>query len=215
MGQDAMILVFWMLSFKPTFSLSSFTFIKRVFSSSLLSAKEAENYLILCELLSQPCWCVSQLLILWDRLPSRLSISRSHGSDSSIWEMFPSHWYHGRSSESRALLLFPKNPAVAAHLLEISFIEQGGLMLDGHERKWVLKLVLLRCPLQKLNYYLKSLLFPMEHTSHGWVLKFKVFPSLMYLNFWERGITFKSVSYQGFENMHVLISMSSETSHNI
>ena len=31
----AMILVFWMLSFKPTFSLSSFTFIKRLFSSSL------------------------------------------------------------------------------------------------------------------------------------------------------------------------------------
>ena len=30
-GPDAMILVFWMLSFKPTFSLSSFTFIKRLF----------------------------------------------------------------------------------------------------------------------------------------------------------------------------------------
>ena len=29
---------FWMLSFKPAFSLSSFTFIKRLFSSSLLSA---------------------------------------------------------------------------------------------------------------------------------------------------------------------------------
>ena len=38
MGLDAMILVFWMLSFKPTFSLSSFTFIKRLFSSSLFSA---------------------------------------------------------------------------------------------------------------------------------------------------------------------------------
>ena len=38
MGQDAMILVFWMLSFKPIFSLSSFTFIKRFFSSSSLSA---------------------------------------------------------------------------------------------------------------------------------------------------------------------------------
>ena len=38
MGPDAMILVFSMLSFKPTFSLSSFTFIKRLFSSSLLSA---------------------------------------------------------------------------------------------------------------------------------------------------------------------------------
>ena len=38
MGPDAMILVFWMLSFKPTFSLCSFTFIKRLFSSSSLSA---------------------------------------------------------------------------------------------------------------------------------------------------------------------------------
>ena len=33
-----MILVFWMLSFKPTFSLSSFTFINRLFSFSSLSA---------------------------------------------------------------------------------------------------------------------------------------------------------------------------------
>ena len=38
MGLDAMIFVFWMLSFKPTFSLSSFTFISRLFSSSSLSA---------------------------------------------------------------------------------------------------------------------------------------------------------------------------------
>ena len=38
MGPDAMILVFWMLNFKPGFSLSSFTFIKRLFSSSSLSA---------------------------------------------------------------------------------------------------------------------------------------------------------------------------------
>ena len=38
MGLDAIIFVFWMLSFKPTFSLSSFTFIKRLFSSSSLSA---------------------------------------------------------------------------------------------------------------------------------------------------------------------------------
>ena len=30
MGPDAMILVFWMLSFNPAFSLSSFTFIKRL-----------------------------------------------------------------------------------------------------------------------------------------------------------------------------------------
>ena len=35
-GLDTMILVFWMLSYKPTFSLSSFTFIKRPFSSFCL-----------------------------------------------------------------------------------------------------------------------------------------------------------------------------------
>ena len=38
MGPDAMILVLCILSFKSTFSLSSFTFIKRLFSSSYLSA---------------------------------------------------------------------------------------------------------------------------------------------------------------------------------
>ena len=37
MGPDAMILGFWMLSFKPAFSCSFFTFIKRLFSSCLLS----------------------------------------------------------------------------------------------------------------------------------------------------------------------------------
>ena len=35
---DAMTFVFWMLNFKPAFSLSSFTFIKRLFSSSSLYA---------------------------------------------------------------------------------------------------------------------------------------------------------------------------------
>ena len=38
MGLDAMILVFCMLSFKPAFSLYSYSFIKRLFSSYLLSA---------------------------------------------------------------------------------------------------------------------------------------------------------------------------------
>ena len=37
-GPGAMIFVFWMLSFKPTFSLSSFTFIQRLSSSSSFSA---------------------------------------------------------------------------------------------------------------------------------------------------------------------------------
>ena len=38
MGPDAMIFIFWTLSFKPAFSLSTFTLIKRLFSSSSFSA---------------------------------------------------------------------------------------------------------------------------------------------------------------------------------
>ena len=41
MGLDAIIFIFWILSFKPPSSLSSFTFIKKPFSSSLLSAIRA------------------------------------------------------------------------------------------------------------------------------------------------------------------------------
>ena len=36
MGPDALIFIFWMLSFKPAFSCCSFTLIKRLFSSSWL-----------------------------------------------------------------------------------------------------------------------------------------------------------------------------------
>ena len=39
MGLDTMFFIFWMLSFKPTFSLSSFIFIKRLLSSSSLSGE--------------------------------------------------------------------------------------------------------------------------------------------------------------------------------
>ena len=38
MGPNAMILVFWMLNFKPAFSFSSFIFISRLFSFSSLYA---------------------------------------------------------------------------------------------------------------------------------------------------------------------------------
>ena len=48
MGPDAMILVFWMLSFKQTFSLSFFTFMKRLFSSSSLSAIRVVSSAYLC-----------------------------------------------------------------------------------------------------------------------------------------------------------------------
>ena len=54
MGPDARILVFWMLSFKPTFLLSYFTVIKRLFGSPSLSAIRVVSsaYLILLIFLS-------------------------------------------------------------------------------------------------------------------------------------------------------------------
>ena len=50
MELDAMILVFWMLSFKPTFSLSSFTLIKRLFSFSSLPLERyhLQDYIYIC-----------------------------------------------------------------------------------------------------------------------------------------------------------------------
>ena len=70
MGPDAMVFIFWMLSFKPDFSLSSFTLIKRLSISSLLSAIKvlSSAYLRLLILLpailipacnsSRPAFCV-------------------------------------------------------------------------------------------------------------------------------------------------------------
>ena len=58
-GPDAMILVFWMLSFKPTFPLSPFTFIKRFFSSSLLSALRVVSYAYLRLLIFLPAILIS------------------------------------------------------------------------------------------------------------------------------------------------------------
>ena len=47
MGPDAVIFVFWMLSFKPTFSLSSFTFIKTLFPLDIMASMEKVGF-----------WCI-------------------------------------------------------------------------------------------------------------------------------------------------------------
>ena len=66
MGLDAMILVFWTLRCKPAFSLSSCTFIERLFSSFLLSAIRVASsaylrlLLFLLEILT-PAWASSSL----------------------------------------------------------------------------------------------------------------------------------------------------------
>ena len=60
MGPDAMILVFWMLSFKPTFSFSSFTFIKRLYSCSIsamrvVSSEYLRLFIVLPAILIPAC----------------------------------------------------------------------------------------------------------------------------------------------------------------
>ena len=55
MGPDAMILVSWMLSFKSAFSLS-FTFIKKLFSSSLISATTFPKVTQSCPTLCNPMY---------------------------------------------------------------------------------------------------------------------------------------------------------------
>ena len=68
MGLDAMILVSWMLNFKTTFSLSSFAFIKGLFSSSL-SAIRVVSYAYLRLLIFLPAIlipaCVSSSLAFY------------------------------------------------------------------------------------------------------------------------------------------------------
>ena len=59
MGLDAMILVFWMLSFKTKFSLLSFTFIKRLFNSSLISAMRVVSSVYLRLLIFLPAILIS------------------------------------------------------------------------------------------------------------------------------------------------------------
>ena len=68
MGLDAMIFFFWMLSFKPAFSLFSFTLFKRPFSFSLLSAITVVSFI-----------CISEVV---DVSPGNL--------DSSLWLIQPS-----------------------------------------------------------------------------------------------------------------------------
>ena len=56
MGPNAMILVFLMLSFKPALSLSSFTLIERLFSSSSLPLEWYHQRIWSCWYFSQQSW---------------------------------------------------------------------------------------------------------------------------------------------------------------
>ena len=94
MGLDVMILVFWMLSFKPTFPLSSFTFNERLFSFSYLSAirvllSEYLKLLIFHPAILIPTYASSSLIFLMMYSPYKLN---NQGDNIQPWRTAFSIW---------------------------------------------------------------------------------------------------------------------------
>ena len=100
MGPDAMILVFWMLSFKQAFSLSSFTFNKRLFSSSSFSAIRVMSSVI----------CVSEVI---DTSPNNLDSLLLFKKKMS-WTSAPQPLLRCRSANRE--ISFPADVATCRHL---------------------------------------------------------------------------------------------------
>ena len=94
MGLDAMILVFWMLRFKWAFSLSSFTLIKRLFSSSSLSAIRVVFYLQFSSV-AQSCLTLQAHGLQHTRLPCPSPTPGAYSNSCPL-----RRWYHPTISSS-------------------------------------------------------------------------------------------------------------------
>ena len=88
MGLDAMILVFCMLSFKPTFSLASFTFMKRLFSSSLSAPGRGDLQTRTSGQLRGPHWGCQPSRLRW-RVASWWSDWRKYCGWNFTWGRIP------------------------------------------------------------------------------------------------------------------------------
>ena len=92
MGLGAMILIFWILSFKTTFSLSSFTFIKRLLSYCWLSARMVVSSAYLKLLIYVPAIfipaCASSILAFF-KMYSAYKLNKQ-GDSIQLWHtLFP------------------------------------------------------------------------------------------------------------------------------
>ena len=98
MGLGAMILVFWMLSFKPTSSLSSFKFIKKLLTSLLYATKVVSSaylwlLIFLLAILIPACASSSQTFIMMYLAGTLLH-----------WDWHPDHsGYSGASLPAKGL----------------------------------------------------------------------------------------------------------------
>ena len=129
MELDTMILVLWMLSFKPGFSLSSSTFIKRLFSSSLLSVLGRHHLRIWdCWYFSQQSWFqlviypVQQVVSCPDSrqvsLPPPLKCTLSVGTNSAHYDVPCDK----RSAGRGVLLLFCVTSGKSIHFSNFQFL---------------------------------------------------------------------------------------------
>ena len=88
---DAIILVFWMLSFKPTFSLSSFTFIKRLFSSSSLTHTHTHTHTHTDDIAHSLCYTAETNTTLlsnfWTSLVAQVVKNPPAMQKTSIWSI--------------------------------------------------------------------------------------------------------------------------------
>ena len=123
MGPDAMILVIWMLSFKPAFSLSSFTFIKRFFSSSSLSVIRMVSFAYLKLLIFLP----AILIPLYD-------------SSSLTFLMMYSIYKLNKQGDNRQPCCTPfpiwNQSIVPCPVLTVASWLHLGVCLSGVRRKW-------------------------------------------------------------------------------
>ena len=113
-----MILVFWMLSFKPVFSFSSFTFIKRLFSSNKWRTNRWEFFL---HSLSHPC-------LIKVKLPQTISVHRwgIHGVfqlQQDVRSYLRHSWHIGASVSEKylnlSLILFAFSDQLSQYLSKI------------------------------------------------------------------------------------------------
>ena len=69
MGLDAMIFVFWMLSFKLNFSHFSFTYIKRLFSSLLSDIRDKGGVICISEVIDISPAILIPVSVIWSKVP--------------------------------------------------------------------------------------------------------------------------------------------------
>ena len=144
-GLDAMILVFWMLSFKPTLSFSTFTFIKRLFSSSSLSAIRVESsvylrlLIFLPEVLISGCASSSPVFLM---MYSAYKLNKQ-GDNIQPWRTPPPIWNYSVVILEWIAIPFSRGSFCPRDQTQVSCITGSFYLLSHHGSPYIYSGVLL------------------------------------------------------------------------